>query len=351
MSVADYEHYAKRCLDVNAWAYLDGGAADELTLAANRQAYSQLQLEGRVLVDVTGGHTRMELFGQKLAHPMLLAPVAHQGLFHPDGELATVQAAAALETCMVVSTLASHRIEDIAAAALRPLWFQLYMQPDRNHSLALVRRAEAAGYQALVLTVDAPIAGLRNREQRAGFALPEGLRAVNLDGVPTPALALQPGQSAVFDHWMRLAPNWRDVEALRAQTSLPLLIKGITNAHDAGIALELGVDGLVVSNHGGRTLDTMAPSLLCLPAIVQAVQGRVPVLMDGGIRRGSDVSKALALGADAVLLGRSWVYALAAAGALGVSHVLRLLRDELELTMALTGCATLADIGPDRLRR
>ncbi|HET7776016.1 MAG TPA: alpha-hydroxy acid oxidase [Azospira sp.] len=349
-AVSDYEPYARRRLDDNAWTYLHSGSADELSFRWNKEAFDRLRLNARVLADVRGGHTRLELFGQTYAHPILLAPVAHQKLFHPEGELATVLGAGALQAGMVVSTLASTPLEDIAAQAEAPLWFQLYFQPDRGYTRHLVQRAEAAGYQALVVTVDVPIFGLRNREQRIGFHLPAGVDPANLRDMPPPAQpALHPGQSIVFDGIMADAPTWDDIAWIRSLTRLPLILKGITHPGDARRAADLGADGLIVSNHGGRSLDTLPASIDALPAVVQAIDGRLPVLLDGGIRRGSDIVKALALGAKAVLVGRPWVYGLAAAGSLGVAHALKLLREELEVTMALCGCPTLDRITADLL--
>jgi 4-hydroxymandelate oxidase len=342
VAAADYEALARARLNDSAWAYLDGAAADERTCEANRSAFARLNLQSRVLRDLRGGHTRLRLLGLDLPHPMLLAPVAHQGLFHPDAEAATALAASVMQTPLIVSTLSTLGIEAIASRAGGPLWFQLYTQPRWEDSLTLVRRAEAAGCRALVLTVDAPVAGVRNREQRAAFAVPSTLMPTDVrDFAPLPPAAA--GTDPVFDRLMAAAPRWEHVEALRQATRLPLLLKGVTHPDDACRALEAGVDGLIVSNHGGRTLDGLPASLDLLPAVVRAVQGRVPVLLDGGIRRGSDVFKAIVLGADAVLLGRCWVYALAAAGALGVAHVIRLLQEELALTMALCGCRNLAD--------
>ena len=232
-----------------------------------------------------------------------------------------------------------------------PLWFQLYLQHDRGFTQALVQRAEAAGYEALVLTVDAPASGVRDRERRAGFRLPPGIAPVNLAGLPPPPQAgLHSGQSALFDDLLRHAPTWDDVAWLRSITRLPVLLKGILHPADARQALSAGVAGLIVSNHGGRTLDTAPPTATALPRVAEAVAGAVPVLVDGGIRRGTDVLKALALGASAVLVGRPAVWGLANAGAAGVAHVLRVLRDELEVAMALTGCATLADASPALLQ-
>jgi len=345
--LADYAALARDRLDDHARAYFEGGAADELTLAANVQAWRDIPLSARVLRPMAGAHTRVELFGRTLAHPILLAPVAYQRLAHPDGERATAQAAAALQAGMVLSTQSSVAVEEVARIVCTdpdagPLWFQLYLQHDRGFTLDLVRRAEAAGCSALVLTVDAPVQGARDRERRAGFRLPPGVRAVHLDGLPPrPVRALGPGQSALFDGLLADTPTWDDVAWLRAQTRLPLLLKGVTHPEDARLGLSVGADGLIVSNHGGRTLDTLPATAVLLPRIADAVGTALPLLVDGGIRRGTDVLKALALGARAVLIGRPVVHALAVGGARGVAHVLRLLRDELEIAMALTGGMTL----------
>jgi 4-hydroxymandelate oxidase len=347
VSLADHEAHAGQVLDDNANAYLNGGAADEITLRENQQAWQHLRLAPRVLRPLEGGHTRVPLLGRTLAHPILIAPMAYQRLAHPHGELATALAAAALGAGLVLSTQASTTLEEVAQLVLKdpdrgPLWFQLYLQHDRGFTRELVQRAEAAGYEALVLTVDAPVSGVRDRERRAGFVLPPGIAAVNLNGLrPPPVHALLPGQSALFDHLLTHAPTWDDVDWLRSITHLPLLLKGITHPVDARLALEHGAAGVIVSNHGGRTLDTMPSTAELLPAVVQAVDGALPVLVDGGIRRGTDVLKAMALGASAVLVGRPVIHGLANAGAQGVAQVLRLLRDELEIAMALCGCRTL----------
>lgn len=366
-ALADYEPYARRRLDDNAWAYLDGAAADELTCGWNRGAFDRLALLPRVLADVAGGHCRATLFGRELPGPVLLAPVAWQKLFHPDGELATAYAASALGACMVLSTLSSCGLEEVAAAARQggdgPRWFQLYLQPERSLNAELVQRAEAAGYEAIVFTVDAPLHGIRNREQRVGFQLPPGIEAVLLRRPQHPDDAAgaarrahsdsekrrQRGPSVVFDDLMAHAPTWRDLEWLLATTRLPVIVKGVLHPDDAVRAVDLGAAGIVVSNHGGRTLDTLPASLDALPAIASRLQGRVPILLDGGVRRGSDIFKAIALGASAVLIGRPYLHALAAAGPLGVAHVLRLLHDELEATMALCGVARLDQISAEYL--
>ena len=352
-SVADYEALARERVTDRAWAYMSGGSADEVTLRENCEAFRRLSLRTRVLRDLKDGNARLDLFGRPFEFPILLAPIAFQKLVHPDGELATVLAASAHKAGMILSTQASVPLEDVARQAQGPLWFQLYIQADRGFTRELVRRAEIAGYEAIVLTVDAPVSGLRNREQRAGFTLPTGIEAVNLRGMcPPPQASGQAGSNVLLGGpLLAAAPTWADVDWLRSLTSLPVLIKGVMTAEDARRALDAQVSGIIVSNHGGRTLDTQPPTVCVLPEIAEAVGGRVPLLVDGGIRRGSDVFKALALGANAVLVGRPYVYGLAAAGAVGVSHVIHILRAEFELTMALTGCRILEDISPALVRR
>lgn len=356
VALCDHERVAASRLPEAAWAYFQGGAADEQTLADNRAAWHAWRLKPHVLRDLTGGHTRVSLFGRTCAHPILLAPVAFQRMAHPDGELASAVAASAQGAGLVLSSQASVPLEMVAQAiggdaGRGPLWFQLYIQHDRDFTLDLVRRAECAGYEALVVTVDAPATGARDRERRAGFAVPPGIDAVNLRGLaPWPAPALQAGQSAMFDGLLHQAPTWRDIAWLRDATPLPIVLKGILHEDDARLARDHGVQGLIVSNHGGRTLDTAVPTAAALPAIAAAVGDDLTVMVDGGIRRGTDVLKAVALGARAVLVGRPQVHGLATAGALGVAHVLRLLRDELEIAMALSGVRTLDNIDPDLLQ-
>ncbi|WP_397475535.1 alpha-hydroxy acid oxidase [Pusillimonas sp.] len=345
-AVADYEAFARQRMTDSAWAYLNGASADELTCADNRAAFDRIRVRQRVLADMRGAHTRVELMGHVWDYPIMLAPVAFQKLAHEQGESATVLAASAIGAGMVVSTQASVKLEDLAAAASRPLWFQLYIQPDREFTKALVRRVEAAGYQALVLTADAPVNGVRNREQRAGFSLPDGVEAVNLRGMrQPPGHTAQAGASPLFGHGLlENAARWSELRELVETTRLPVWIKGITHPDDARLAIDHGAAGIIVSNHGGRTLDGLPATIDVLPSIVEAAGNSTPVLLDGGVRRGADVFKALALGARAVLIGRPYVYGLAAAGAPGVVHVLHMLRTELEITMALAGTPTLADI-------
>lgn len=340
-ALADYEPHARRRMGENAWAYIAGGAADELTMRWNAEAYARIRLNGRALPDVRDVDTRVTLFAQEFDHPVLLAPVAYQKLAHPEGELATSLGAAAMGAGFVVSTQASVALEEVAAQPGARLWFQLYVNPDRGFTGELVRRAEAAGYRALVITVDAPVS-LRNREQRAGFRLPPGVEAVNLRGQPTPPPPKD--ERDALRVLLAGAAGWADIAWLRSFTSLPILLKGIMTADDAERAIAHGADGVIVSNHGGRVLDTLPATIEALPAIAGRVGGRVPLLVDGGIRRGTDVVKALALGASAVLVGRPYVYALAVGGAVGVAHALKILRTELEVAMVLTGCASLAAI-------
>lgn len=344
VSLDDYEALARERLDAQALAYITGGVADEHSLRDNRSAFQQLRLKPRVLNGVRHVDTRLNLLGCELDYPVLLAPVAYHRLAHPDGELATALGAGALRAALVLSCQASVALEAVAQQAQAPLWFQLYLQADRKATETLVHRAEAAGYRALVITVDAPVTGPRNREQHAGFRLPEGVEAVNLRDLP-------PAATNSLDDLLQRAPTWADIAWLRLMTRLPILLKGVLNPDDAERATEYGVDGLIVSNHGGRVLDTVPATIDALPRIAERLNGSLPLLLDGGIRRGTDVLKALALGADAVLIGRPAIYGLAVGGASGVAHVLRILHTELQTAMALTGCARLSDINPDCLWR
>lgn len=337
VSLIDYERLSMGSLDGGIAAYLQGGAADEITLAENTRSWQvcgEEPMVPRILRKREGARYSCELFGKMLKSPVLIAPTAYHRLFHTEGELSTAAAAQLLGVPYVVSTQASISLEEIAASSSgSPLWFQLYIQPDREFTADLVKRAEAAGYEAIVLTVDAPLSGIRNAEQRAGFSLPSGVRAVNLDGMKrasNPISALDPG-------FLSSLPSWEDISWLKQITDLPVLLKGVLHPDDAVAALEHGVDGLIVSNHGGRTLDQVISTRAALPDIVSAVAGRVPVLVDGGIRRGTDVLQALRLGADAVLLGRPILQGLHVAGAAGVFHVLKLIQHEFEVAVLLSG--------------
>ncbi len=348
----DYERQAAQHLPADRLAYIAGGCGWDRTVAANRAAFERWDVLPRLLRDVRDGHTRLVLNGQPLSHPFLLAPVAHQRLAHPDAETATARAAEATGTCMVASTLSSVPLEAIAqAGGDAPLWFQLYLQPERAHTLQLLARAEGAGYQAIVLTLDASIQLASRSALAAGFAMPAECTPANLAGLPPPpaAPAPAPGESRIFQGAMRHAPTWDDLHWLLLATRLPVWVKGVLHPQDARQLQAAGVAGLIVSNHGGRSLDGAPASLARLPAVRAAVGAGYPLLLDGGIRSGQDAFKALALGADAVLVGRLQVYALAAAGALGAAHMLTLLVEELHACMAQAGCARLADITPEAL--
>ncbi|MGB3425447.1 MAG: alpha-hydroxy acid oxidase [Castellaniella sp.] len=350
----DYAEQARARLDPSIWAWLDSGGADEHTARANLDAWPTLRLRSRALRPLAGAHTRLTLNGRTLAHPILIAPTAWHGLVHPDGETATALAAAATGTPYVLSAQSGTAIETLAALPEPPhLWFQLYAQTRREDTLALASRALRAGARALVLTVDAPVNGVRNAEQRSGFRKPDTIRSVHLDGLSPPAArTAPPGGSPLFDSGLLdAAPTWDDVAWLRHRlpADTPLWLKGILDPEDARLALAHGVDGLIVSNHGGRCLDTLPSTCEALPAIAQAVAGRIPMLVDGGIRRGTDILKALALGAQGVLIGRPALHALAVGGAPALAHLVQILRGELEVAMALTGCRTLADVDADVL--
>lgn len=350
VSVNDYARYAREHIPHSIYEYIAGGGADEVSLQRNRQQLDAWHILPSALVDCSQGTTQTEILGQTWRHPMMLAPIAFHKLVHPEGEIATAQAASILETGMMVSTLSSVELETISDELESPKWFQLYFQQSRDFTFSLVKRAEAAGYTTLVITVDAALHGIRNRAQRAGFTLPDGVSAVNLKNrPPLPNASFDPSQSIVFQGMMSEAPTWDDIIWLQSKTEMPIVLKGILNPSDALKAQTLGIAGVVVSNHGGRTLDCLPSSIEMLPQIREVVGDNYLVLFDGGIERGTDVFKALALGANAVLIGRPQLYSLAVAGGLGVGHMLRILREELEVTMALAGTPTIDLIDRDKL--
>jgi 4-hydroxymandelate oxidase len=342
--IFDYAKLAPMRMSTVGWEYISGGAADELTLRWNREVYDRLRLRPKVLVDVSQLDTRVTLLGRQHAFPVLLAPTAYHKLAHPEGEIATVRGADAAETTMVVSTTATTSLEDIAKAATRELWFQLYVQPDRGFTRELVQRAEGAGYRALVVTVDAPVLGPRYRETRSKFALPPGAERANFKGREVAKGAQRASEMSIFSATLDPKVTWKEIEWLRSLTKLPLLLKGILNADDAARGVEAGAAAIIVSNHGGRNLDTLPATIDALPEVAARVAGRVPVLVDGGIRRGTDVLKAIALGATATLIGRPYLYGLAVGGAEGVTRVVNILRREFEMAMALTGRTSVAQI-------
>ncbi len=353
VNLYDFEIRARGRLTEMAYAYYASGANDEITLRENHDAYDRIALRYHVLRDVSQRDLSITVLGEPASMPVLVAPMAFQGMAHPDGEVATARAAATAGTIMVLSTLSNASVEEVAAATTAPLWFQLYVYRDRGATHELVQRVEAAGYRALVLTVDAPVLGRRETDVRNRFQLPAGLTAKNL--IPAgkerlPDGAADSGLSVYFASMLDPSLSWTDVEWLRSITSLPVIVKGIVRGDDAARAVDRGAAGIVVSNHGGRQLDTAPAAIEVLAEVVKAVDGRAEVLVDGGIRRGTDVIKALALGARAVMLGRPVLWGLAVGGEAGVSTVLSLLRAELDTAMALCGCPSVDAIGPDLLR-
>lgn len=350
LNLAAIEAAAHRSLDPMARDYYAGGARDELTLSANQRAWRELCLHYRVLVDVSQRTTDTTVLGQPISLPIIAAPTAFQRLAHPEGELAMARGVGAADTLMILSTLSTTTLEDVSAAAGGPLWFQLYVYRDRAVTRSLVQRAEAAGFQALVLTVDAAEIGTRERDTGNRFHLPAGLTVANLAGDPRAAMPEDADGSALSKYVRdQLDPSlsWADVEWLAAQSSLPVIIKGLVRADDARRAVDHGAQAVVVSNHGGRQLDTSPATATVLPTVADAVGDAVEVYVDGGIRRGTDVIKALALGARAVLVGRPLLYGIALEGAAGATMVIDLLRAELLEGMALCGCPDLASIRRD----
>ncbi len=337
LSIADYECLAKERLSRAGWAYYDSGSADEITLNWNRDAYKKIALAPRVCVDVSVIDTRITLLGHSLAHPILLAPTSTHLLAHPEAEVETAHGANAAEAVLIASTVSNRSIEEIARVATVPLWFQLYVEDDRNSTRMLIERAQAAGCTALCITVDNNAHYARNRQDHA--------TREHLPKFPFANLSLSAGvggdgrkggRSKLF--------TWKDLDWILSFAKLPVILKGIMHPDDAELAVQSGAAGLVVSNHGGRALDTAPATIDALRPVVERVAGRMPVLIDGGIRRGGDVLKALALGAAAVLIGRPYLYGLAVAGADGIRDVVEILRAELEAAMALTGRTSIATI-------
>ena len=343
VNVGDYEQLAREALDEGTFGYFAGGAGDEHTLRHNVEAFDRWRLRPRVLVDVGSVSTETTVLGQDVSMPVLASPVAHQRMAHPDGELAVARAAAAAGTIMCVPTFAMATPAEVAAEAPdAPRWFQLYWHPDREVTRSILDQAREAGCTAIVFTVDLPVLGPRERDLRTGFALHSDYRmevyasALGDFGLVTPS---------VIGQLVDPSLTWRDLEWLHEHAGLPVIAKGILTAEDAVLAVEHGCDAVVVSNHGGRQLDRAVASLDALPEVAEAVGDRVEVLMDGGIRRGTDVTIALALGAKAVLIGRPVIWGLAVGGVGGAQHVFELLRDELLIALALLGCPTPDAVG------
>lgn len=350
VNLADFRAIAEATLPPMVWDYYASGANDEITLEANTRSFSERRLRYRVLRDVASRSSRTSILGTPLDFPVVVAPMAYQRLAHADGEVATARAAAAAGIVMTLSTLATSSLEDVRAASAGPLWFQLYVYTDRGVTRDIVQRAEAAGYSALVVTVDLPVLGRRERDIRNGFHTPADLTIPNMLPLGLRGIEKVDGDSGLARFARELLDaslSWRDIEWLKSVTTLPVIVKGIVRGDDAGLAVDAGVSAIVASNHGGRQLDTAIPALDALEEIVAAVDGRVEVLVDGGVRRGTDILKAIALGARAVMLGRPVLWGLAAGGEAGVRRVLDLLRDEFDVAMALSGCQSVEEIGRD----
>lgn len=345
VSVPDYEQAAAKSLPLPAREYLNSGAADELSLRRNRAAFDDLLLKPRVLRDVSRLDISVELFGRTLEHPVFLAPTAYHKLFHRQGELATARAAAKAGALLCVSSFSTTSLEDIARATTATKWFQLYMPPVREIPKDLVRRAAAAGYDAICMTIDTPVLGVRNREMRTGFGLPRGMHRENLRpyGISLTDSAHYSKSGAQLVG-LDASITWKEVDWVRSLTKLPVVLKGILAPEDAKLAVEHGAAGIIVSNHGARNLDTTPATIEALPQVVEAVAGRIPVFLDGGIRRGTDILKALALGARAVFVGRPYLWGLAVEGEAGVHAVIRILVEELRAVMALCGRPSIASL-------
>jgi 4-hydroxymandelate oxidase len=336
VSVSEFEGLARTCMSHMAYEYVSSGAADEHTLGWNCRRYSEIRLRPRVLVDVGGVTTETTLLGERIPFPILLAPTAYQRAVHPDGEAGTAKGAAAAGAIYCISTATNTSLEEIRAASDGPLWFQLYVQSDREFTKDVVQRAEAIGCRALVLTVDTPVLGTRDRMVRAKFRMPEGVTMPHLYDMSSHARGVITPE--------RTTLTWEAVSWLRSVTKLPVLLKGILDADDAERGVGEGAAGVIVSNHGARNLDTAPATIDALPFVAERIAGRGAVLVDGGVRRGTDVLKALAFGACAVLIGRPHNYGLAVGGADGVRRVVELLVEELKMAMMLTGRATVASI-------
>ncbi len=353
LNLQDYRDAAQKRLDPKALGYFASGADGEVTLRHNQRAWEALRLRPRAFVDVSERDLSVDVLGHTLALPFLVAPMAFQKMAHPEGEIAAVRAAGRMGTAYCLSTISNTPVEEVLAAASGPVFFQLYVIQDRERGHDLVARVAEAGCKALIVTVDTPLIGNREADARTGFSMPTHLRLPNLpgEGKELTHTSEDPG-SALFRFAKKcLDPSlsWKDLDAFASRTSLPVIAKGILRADDARRAVDHGANAIVVSNHGGRQLDTAVPTAWALPEIVEAVGDKAQVYVDGGIRRGTDVIKALSLGADAVLVGRPVLWGLAVDGEAGAHHVLSLLRDEVDLGFALAGCKSTSDCTHDLL--
>ncbi|CAL5014809.1 unnamed protein product [Urochloa decumbens] len=345
-NVSDYEELAKQKLSKMVFDFYASGAEDQWTLKENREAFSRISFRPRVLIDVSHVNMSMSVLGYNISMPIMVAPTALHKLAHPEGEVASARAAAAAGTIMMLSSWSSCSIEEVNLSGPGLRFFQLSVFKDRNFVQQLVRRVEDAGYKAIAVTVDAPRLGRREADIRNRFALPENVVLKCFEGLDLSSMdkANVSGLAAYVASQINSSLSWKDIKWLQTITQLPILVKGVITAEDARIAIECGVAGIIVSNHGGRQLDHLPATISCLEEVVGEAKGRVPVFLDGGIRRGTDVFKALALGASGVFIGRPVLFALAVDGEAGVKKALQMLRDELEIAMALSGCTSLKEI-------
>ena len=348
VNLSDVEQLAKRRMPRGAFDYFAGGAEDERTLQRNRDAFDELRFMPRVLAGAGEIRLQTSVLGEPVASPILLAPAAYHRLAHREGELATARAAGARGVLMTLSTMSTVSLEDVVAAATGPLWFQLYVYKDRSLTERLVARAEKSGYRALVLTVDTPRLGRRERDQRNAFRLPRGITIANFvnEGARFANWKAQGSMAAYSNEQLDPTLDWEAVRWLQGITKLPVVLKGIMRADDAARAVQAGVRALWMSNHGGRQLDSTEAPIAALPAVVEAVAGRAEVYVDGGFRRGTDVLKALALGARAAFIGRPYLWGLAAGGEAGVRRVLEMMDVELATAMALAGAKDVVKVDP-----
>ncbi|XP_066600104.1 2-Hydroxyacid oxidase 1 [Prorops nasuta] len=351
VSVEDYENYALNNLTPSVRDYYKSGAGGERSLKWNREAFGIYRIRPRVLRDVSKRDLSTVIQGEKISMPVCIAPTAMQRMAHPDGECANSRAAQAAGVIFIMSTISTSSIEEVASAAPNAIkWLQLYVFKSRSVSLDLIRRAEKAGFKALVLTVDAPVFGDRKADIKNQFALPSHLRFANFDGDLSSDINKKTTGSGLNEYVTNsfdTSLSWSDINWLKSVTKLPLILKGILTAEDALLSVEHGANGIIVSNHGARQIDGVPATIEVLPEIVKAVQGKIEVYMDGGIREGTDVFKALALGAKMVLIGRPMIWGLSYAGENGATHILEILRKEIDTAFALTGCANVNDISKE----
>ncbi|KAK4857892.1 hypothetical protein QYF36_007829 [Acer negundo] len=351
-NVTEYEAIAKEKLPKMIYDYYASGAEDQWTLKENRNAFSRILFRPRILIDVSKIDMTTTVLGFKISMPIMIAPTAMQKMAHPEGEYAIARAASAAGTIMTLSTLATSSVEEVASTGPGIRFFQLYVFKDRNLVAQLVRRAERAGFKAIALTVDTPRLGHREADIKNRFSLPPFLTLKNFEGLDLGKIDRSNDfrLSSYIADQIDQSLNWKDVKWLQTITSLPILLKGVLTAEDTRLAIQNGAAGIIVSNHGARQLDYVPATIMALEEVVKAAQGRVPVFLDGGVRRGTDVFKALALGASGIFIGRPIVYSLAAEGEAGVRKALKMLRDEFELTMALSGCRSLNEITRDHIK-